>query len=448
MRFLVSLMVAAVPVVVSRPAGGAHSRAMTSEVNGDKDLIDWTTDDFDPDTLCEQIDYRYIARDPVDVPKINSLIDELYALAEKKSELVSFFRLHAGDASFGKVWSRIAADVTLNPFTDGSAFNFDFMYKKALSIVGLQNQFSVTASYNGNTFKKLRYVLMKYVLPDMIADFDDEELPKHTIRSFFEDFCPVWRKQFHDILEEVSKMSKPSEKDVSRVGDALMGAALCDSLEAIRTESDFSKALTFLTPSLSSYKKALSILDPRPWVAKLFSGYEVKIVDCQDFISRWVPLYHCKPYASVYVKVGASGVASTWAHLKLLEGGIDLSSIAYAPTYGTGMFTGHNIDILAYAVMKTLQAHLGMDSFREKVLEVLEDFMKDAEDSEVYAKFLEFQKEFDAFDWEHEDFGWDEDEDLKEKRRHADDDDEEENAAPTVAEVAVKGGAAPIVVEM
>jgi len=438
MKFLIGLMAATAPVVLCLPSGHEHhSHFMPREANGDSKLIDWGQDDVEFEKVVKEVDYAYIARDPVDIPKINKLADELYTLAEAKSELVAAFKVHAGDAYFGHLWSRVGVDATVKPFTDGSVFNLDFEYKKGLSMLGLQNEGTITGSYKGNTYKKLRYVFMKFILPQLVAGMRDDELPKHTIRSFFEELCPATRKKFQDILDEISAKKEPHDSELRELGDALLGAAFCDVLEAVRTEKDFSSALTFMAPHLKHYKRAFAVLDPRPWVAKLVSGYDVKIVDCQDVVSRWTPFYHCEPYVSLYVKLGATGLASSWAHVAMTEGGIDVSAIAYAPTYGTGFLTGHDLDIVAYAMLKTLGARLTQDKFRGEVLEALDDFL--ARDPPAgYEEFLEFQKEFDSFDWEHEDFGWDEDEDQKEKekeRRHrhddpVDDDDDDDDVAP------------------
>eukprot|EP00389_Voromonas_pontica_P007268 GDKH01010959.1.p1 GENE.GDKH01010959.1~~GDKH01010959.1.p1 ORF type:complete len:454 (+),score=79.77 GDKH01010959.1:101-1462(+) len=380
---------------------------------GATDLIDWTRYS-DPEYDIEgRVDYAYMARDPVDITLINKLLDEIHALAEKKSDLVSALDFHLGESHFGRLASRTSTNITAKPFRDGSVIAVSGEYKKSLFVVGLLNQLTVTASYQGNTYQRLRYAMLKYILPVVIDSLPEKKLSRRTVRVYFEEFCGEQHKQFRDVLEEVSKLKYFSELEENALLAALVDTVMCDVLAGMRKEVEFVKLLSHLKTNLPSYLKALSVLDPRPTVAKLFSSYDIKIVDCQDAVSRWTPFLHCKPQASFYIKAGTSGFSNSWARVVLSEDGLDVSSVAYVPTYVASMVANKDLDKEAYMGMKSLESFLSLESFRAEVLDTLDEALLKVQDSPVYRTFLDMEAEFDRFvERGVDDFGWSEDEDL------------------------------------
>uniref|UniRef100_A0A0G4HM90 Uncharacterized protein n=1 Tax=Chromera velia CCMP2878 TaxID=1169474 RepID=A0A0G4HM90_9ALVE len=384
--------------------------------------INWTDTDMikmkNWDNLTKKIDYSYIASDPLSTDLINERAEALYSQVEAKHQLASALKFKAGDAYFGRVFSRAAIEAIVRPFADKSYFEIEVEYKKTLSLGGPTNQGTLAGKYVGNTYKKLRYIAMKYVLPGLVKDSTGKRQMEHmggklTIRNLFEKFCVWTRAEFATQMTELGSMKEePDEKKVEDMKEHLNEAIICDGLEGLRNNDNFQGLLTDLSPRLYEYQKAFNILDPRPWWSKLFTGYKLKIVDCQDVISRWTPFYYCVPYASVYVKVGARGLASTWAHMVLKETGAEVAGIAYAPTYGTGFIAGGDIDKGAYIFGKIVEAQLGLKKVQEEALEAIDKGFEEAEKSESFKKFEDFQKEFDSFDWEKKDFGWDEDFDF------------------------------------
>eukprot|EP00389_Voromonas_pontica_P000981 GDKH01001460.1.p1 GENE.GDKH01001460.1~~GDKH01001460.1.p1 ORF type:complete len:413 (-),score=93.43 GDKH01001460.1:334-1572(-) len=358
--------------------------------------------DFDPE-IVDQLTWDYVKQDPVDVVNFNQDFQDMHDRVMSRHNLTLGLELALKDASFSKLTSHGLVSLFLCPFSDDSKISLNVDYKKAISFPqGLTNKGVLSVVYEGETYRKARFAFLKYFLPRIIIDSER----KMTIREYFDEGRADTSQKLDKAMAELR--GKPdSEYLLANLRSALFEFTTFEAMFAMKdakTMRDFVKAIK---PQLKKVREGLDMVDPRPWFVKLFSGYKLEAEDCQLWDK--LPLTSCKPHLTISARLGVSGVTKVWGHMKFSESGVDIGSTAYAPTYGTSWLAGSDVDKFVYGYLKFFGAHFHLPEDMASLEDDMDHLATNVEESEEYATFLAFQAEYDAFDWEKEDFGWDED---------------------------------------
>jgi hypothetical protein len=339
--------------------------------------------------------WQEIYDNPVDWEKLNANLEQIFG--EIAGEHLPAFTLATGPAIFSRYRSKALAYAQLRPFDDASTLRLQVNYSKHLGFSGMTNEFRAGMRFEGAAYQKARFVIVKYLIPQILA----EEMWTET--EFFDEICASRHERLTEVLDRATYSHIETDREwehyAENLQEALFESVGCSFLNGFRSKANYLDFVKFLSPQLERYKKSIDLLDNRHWAVKLFSGYNLVIEDCTGW---WQ--FFCTPRIGVDIRVGIHGVTHVWSHFQVTEQVSEIEAVAYAPTFGTGLFTQGDLDKMIYEIYKDAESYIDDAMTRNNFITELKQELERIESEAWFQQYEQVRQDYGQVDWDHANF--------------------------------------------